>query len=306
MKRINLILTSLFLCATSALSEQITIRHIPAGAKIAASIDFDKANKLPACSKAIDLVFDNVKSLRHHSLTLQRSLGIDLKSDVSKLYIFSDGITAQGAQLDLSGASSLANATFDRAKLTAAIKKSNDYRAITVGDHLAMSASFAPGYWVSFPDNDTALISASSTAATKALNVFLKKAPSISPTSPIAREIAKGAPLSIVCLGNGGAKNLSLISNGLVNDDAELIVLHITEKTPGTARVGISMAFSDPAAAAKVFATLNGLKLLISFQQGDKLPEGIIQSLLNAQITVNGNQVSVAFSVKASDLTKLK
>lgn len=306
MKIFAIISASILLCVISTLAEPITTRHIPAESKIALSVNFDKANKLPTCSAAINWAFANVKYLRNQSLTLQKSLGINLKSDISNLYVFSDGITIQNSELDLRNASSLANAKFDRARLTSAIKNAKGYKAITVGSHLAMSANFAPGYWLAFPDNDTALISASSGAAARALNVFSKKSPSISPTSPISREIAKGAPVSIICIGGDDAKNLSIISSGLVNADAQLIVLHITENTPGIAKVGISMTFNDQTTAAKVFATLNGLKLLISFQQADKLPEGIMQSLINAQTSINGNQVSIVLSVKASDLAKLK
>lgn len=306
MKFFSVIAAAFLLSSATLFAVPITTGHIPADSQIAVSIDFAKAKTLPTCSAAVDWLFANVKYLRNQSAILQRSFGLNIKDDISKLYVFSDGLTMQNSQLDISSATSLANATFNRANLTAKIKNAKGYQSTTVGNHTLMSGDFAPGYWLTFPDNDTAILSASNKAAAKALNVLLRKSPSISPTSPIAKEFAKNAPVSIVCIGKENTKNLSIISGGLIKADAKLIVLQITEKSPGTAKIGIAITLSDPATAAQVFATLNGLKLLLSFQQGSKLPSGVLESLLNTQMSLNNTQVSLTFSVKATDLAKLK
>ncbi len=283
------------------------VSQVPASSSIAAHVDFEQAKSLPACSTIVNWVFGNVGFVKKEGLVLRKSFGVNVPGDLSDLLLFADGFSIDRlGDTDVMSAASYVSGKIDTARLAGAIKKAKGCKVTASGAHEIYQADFSGGVNMSFPSDGVALLAASPESATAALSVYDKKAPSISPTSEIAKEFALGAPVSVVVKARPGEKNLSVLSGEFIRTDAELIVARVTEATPGTATLLVEMTFDKPETAAQIAATINGLKLISAFKHDPATPDGIIQSFLAANVAVDGKKVSVSLSLSEKDLALLK
>lgn len=283
-------------------------QNIPASSSIATKVHFEQVNKLPACRSAVNWLFGNVSFLNKQSLVLKRSFNISVPKDLSSIVAFSDGLIAdQSGNINLKSATSIVTGRFDSRTLEKRVASAKGCKTISVPPSFnTYSADFAPGIQLAFPSQSCIYIASSLDAIRTSLNTLSKKNPPVSLSSPIAKELNSNAPVSLVVIGKPDAPNLSLISGGLIQADANLLIIRITETPPNPALLSTEMTFDTPETAAQVFATLNGLKLLVAFQKNNHIPEEIIQRFLNAKVALNGSSVSLSISLSSSDLSKLK
>ena len=292
--------------AAAASGQTVGVAQMPSSTTLGGRIDFEKIRTLPASSAAVNWLFANVPFLRQEGLLLGRSLSVKIPDDLDSLLLFSDGF-AVGADnaFAMKASSSYVNGRIDTAKIDKAIRATKGFKSAKAGSREALTGDFARGAWLACPADGLLLVSSSEAAAKTALLVYEAKSPSLSPTSPIAGEIASSAPMTFVASGKGGAKNLSLISGGLIQADAELAVARLTETTPGTATLDLDLSFATPAAAAQVAATLNGLKMLAAFNKGAALPDSLLKRLMATQIIPSDKKVAISFNFSASDIAGL-
>jgi hypothetical protein len=243
--------------------------------------------------------------MRLEGALLSKSMGIAIPDDLAALVVFSDGFTATAKNtVSVKNSSSYVRGKFDEARIEKAIRAAPGFQSAKAGSREAVTASFSRGVWFAFPEKATMLVSAGSEAAKAALNVYDKKAASISPTSPIASELASQAPISVVAIGGAGSGNLQILTHGVIPADADLIVARVTEDSAGTATATVEMTFPSAETADKIYKTINGLKLLAAFNANGI--EGLVQQFMAANVTANDKKVTFRMNVTAADLAKLK
>lgn len=289
----------------SAFAGQATVSRIPAGSKVAGHIDFAQVKTLPACNAAVNWLFGNVGFVRKEGMLLRKSFGLNVPNDLDDLLLFADGFSVNAnGMIDVSSAVSYIGGNIDNARLSNAISKAKGVQKAKAGSHDIVRADFSGGVYIAFPADGLVMLAASQASASSALGVFDAKAPSLSPTSPITAQFAIGTPVSLVVDAASGGKNLSVISGGILKADAKLITVLVTEKNAGTANVAIKMSFATNEEALLTMSTLNGLKLLCAFNSG-KLPKGMVDSLMAAEIKAEGTVTTISVDFTAKDLSQI-
>lgn len=293
---------SLALCASSALAAEAPA--LPPSSAIAARIDLARAKSLPATQQAIALLFAEVPELRRAERMLTQSFGLDVQRDVSSIVAWSDGFTFSDGRVSLSESSSLAVGSFATAKMSAAVRRAKGFESAKAGSLEIMTGDFAKGRWLAFPGAGKVLASSSKGAAAKAASALAKDPESRK--GFLASALADDCPAVAAIDGSKGGGNLTVFTGGLLKADADKVVAKVTEKTPGTARLEVEMTFADANLAAQTFATLNGIKMLIAFQQAkDPNAPAILQRIVEADVKCEDATVRFAISATAAEFAAL-
>lgn len=278
------------------------IPAIPSTAALAVKIDMIKARSLPASSKAVECVLAEVPELRKATRILSQSFGVDVQKNVSSIIAWADGFSFDGSRVSLREAASVAAGNFDTSRMAAAVRGAKGFRSKSVSSLELMTAEFSRGYWVAFPQGRV-LAASSEKAITRAAAAL--SAGNSADSGFLANSIAADCPAVVAIDGTKGAGNLTVLTGGLLNADAEKIVAKLTESNPGTARAEIELTFANEPLAKQTYATLNGIKMLTAFKQAkDPNASPLLQRLVEADVTYNGKTVRLAISASSSELAE--
>ena len=300
-------LAAILAAAFIGIAAQSVNAAIPTSSAVAARIDLAKARNLPASSAAIDCLFATVPELGRGGGLLAQNFGIDPRKDISSIEAWADGFSYDGESLTLRDASTLARGNFDEARIAASVRSARGFRRALAGDREIMTADFARGHWLAFPGGGTMLVSSSQAAVAKAIGALTRGAGGAAPSTFLEKSLASDCPAVAAIDGTRGAQNLSLFTGGLIREDADRICAKITESKPGTAVLEITMDFSGAEIAAQVFAAINGIKMLASFQQARGKPvPALMQRFIESRQTCSGATVVMEMSVTKADIDELR
>ncbi|MBR0056611.1 MAG: hypothetical protein IJP66_04715 [Kiritimatiellae bacterium] len=284
------------LCGTSSAA---SLPPLPKTSTVAAKIDFAKARSLPATSAALDRLFAVVPELRSSEKMLSKSFGLDARADVSSVLAFADGFALGNERVSLLDASSVADGRLDTARLAAAVRRSPGFSSARAGSLEAMTADFARGRWLAFPESGRVLISTSKAAMAKAA-AAMAESPAPTPDF-LKRALSADCPAVAAIDGSNGGRNLSALTGGILRIDAQGLVARVTEKTPGTARIEVVMTFADEKQAAQTLMTLMMLTALGQAKNGT--PDPLLQRLMESEVAADGCDVKFAMTATTSDFS---
>lgn len=302
MKSLDRYIAALIAAASFGGAAMGAVPALPSSTAIAAKIDLAKARSLPATSKAIDCLFAEVPELKKSERLLSSTIGANARESISSIVAAADGFSFDGESVSLSNPATIAQGSFDTAKLAAAIKASQGAKRAKAGDIEVVSSPLTRGYWFAFPAAGTVLASSSDAGIAKIAAAAGGKASA----TFVSKALAADCPAVAAIDGSKGAANLSLFFGGIMKADANSIVAKITEKNPGTARLEVEMAFANEQLATQAFASINGIKMLSAFKQASGKPSpALLQRFVESDLTIEGATVKLAMSATADDFAAL-
>lgn len=280
---------------------------MPGSSAIAAKIDFAKARSLPATSAAIDFLLSRVPALRAESSILEKASGSSPKDKADVAYAFSDGFAVEGDSISLNDSSALICGPADTDAIASAIKSAPGAKRAMAGKLEVATADFAKGFWFAFPEKGCVMVSSSAAAMAKAIATRDGRNKSLQAGSFLHGAMATDAPAVAAVDASNGAQNLSLFGNGMIRADARTILAKVVETNPGSACLEMTLTFADAKTAAQAYASINGLKLLASFQMAknpSKTP-AFVQRLVESQVFLSGEVITVTVWATAADIESI-